>query len=150
MNIHHGDTGITYSGLNKTDPSIDFLGNVDELTAWINKCRLEQEYKITRILREIENELMNIDKYALGKYDYDLFKLRLDTYEQLFQCYTTDKFISMNTLVECDFNIARTVCRRRERSEYLTEHPDLYPMFNRISTILFKMILYIQQKITRI
>jgi cob(I)alamin adenosyltransferase len=145
MNVHHGDTGITYSGLKKTDPSIDFLGNVDELTAWINKCRLEQECKITRILRDIGNELMNI-----GKYDCDLFQLRLNTYEQLFQSYTTDKFIGMNTLVECDFNIARTVCRRCKRSEYLTEHPDLYPMFNGISTMLFKMILCIQQKITRI
>jgi cob(I)alamin adenosyltransferase len=92
---------------------------------------------------------MNIGKYVFGKYDYDLFQLRLDTYKQLFQSYTTDKFISMNTPVECDFNIARIVCRRCERSEYLTQHLELYPMFNRISTILFKMILYIQKNIIK-
>jgi cob(I)alamin adenosyltransferase len=155
MNIHKGDTGSTYLGLKKTDPTIKFLGNVDELTAWINKCRIEVDdcpesthgKKITRILQDIENELMNIGKYVFGKYDYDMFQLRLDTYEQLFQGYTTDKFISMNTQVECDLNIARTVCRRCERSKYLTDHPGLYPMFNRISTILFKLILYVQKRL---
>jgi cob(I)alamin adenosyltransferase len=110
---------------------------------------LVEECKITRIFRDIENELMNIGKYVFGKYDYDLFQVRLDMYEQLFQGYTTDKFIRMNTLTECDFNIARTVCRRCELSECLTQHLDLYPMFNRISTILFKMILHIQNNITQ-
>jgi cob(I)alamin adenosyltransferase len=150
MNIHKGDTGSTYQGLKKTDPTIKFLGNVDELTAWINKCRIEGDVsKPKRILQDIENELMNIGKYVFDKYDYDLFQLRLDTYEQLFQGYTTDRFISMNTTIECDLNIARTVCRRCERSKYLTVHQELYPMFNRISTILFKLILYLQKKITR-
>jgi cob(I)alamin adenosyltransferase len=150
MNVHNGDSGITYHGLKKTDQIIEFVGNVDELTAWINKCRIVvSEFRVTRILRDIENELMNIGKYLFDAYDYDLFRLRLDTYEQLFQNYTTDIFISMNSTIECDLNIARTVCRRCERSEYLTQHPDLYPVFNRISSILFKMILCIQQKIAR-
>jgi cob(I)alamin adenosyltransferase len=153
MNIHKGDTGSTYLGLKKTDPTIKFLGNVDELTAWINKCRIEGDDHCpesthgTRILQDRENELMNIGKYVFDTYDYDLFQLRLDTYEQLFQGYTTDKFIRMNTPIECDLNIARTVCRRCERSKSLTDHQELYPMFNRISTILFKLILYLQKRL---
>ncbi|MBI1305358.1 MAG: cob(I)yrinic acid a,c-diamide adenosyltransferase [Bacteroidetes bacterium] len=157
-----GDEGKTNilgeNGVSKSESRIEAYGNVDELNSyigWISTFETVSEYKPQ--LREIQNRLFDIGtelaatEDALTKLKFhrieksDIEKLELSIDEMTTTLPDLKAFILPGSCAEnAACHIARTVCRRAERSIVLhhKHHPvqkELLVFMNRLSDYLFTL-----------
>lgn len=160
-----GDTGFTSSlngkRISKSDPLIEVIGSIDELTAYIGLLsNLMEDKSIKDRLITINNELSNISaqislceskNFQLKEVNLEVsikdLENKIDEYQK-----KTNKnkefIITFNNKNASLANIARTVCRRVER--YLVKNIKSnkaihIAYLNRLSDYLFILAVYLNQ-----
>jgi cob(I)alamin adenosyltransferase len=153
-----GDKGLTSllggERVQKCDPKVVSYGNIDELNSWIGYIISSmKDAKSKHTLVEIQKILFTIgsnlalsnkedaEKYKISQiteYDVGLLETQID--EMTEQLPLLKNFILPGgNDAMCKIHIARTVCRRAERS--LVENTDLFIIkyINRLSDYLFTL-----------
>jgi ATP:cob(I)alamin adenosyltransferase len=153
-----GDNGTTLLNGNrvgKDNKEIELIGDIDELSANIGMCiitlasahRENAEYEIIRlqhirkILYEISSRIYEGNLVVSTHYvDYVEKTIEFISYHRLTE-FKIDNFLTFDdSFSSAQLNIARTVCRRTERS-FVKVFPfyATNAFFNRLSSLLFVM-----------
>lgn len=149
-----GDNGYTiFDGynLNKDDPRIIFLGDLDEANACLGKINILHD--ITNIQVLSQKVLFKIGAMVHSSAARDKYITELDTYVSTVTNYI-EQYLQENTLVKlkgfiiptiwnADSMIARSVIRRAERSAVTAECLWAVPSLNCMSDLVF-LICWIQ------
>ena len=174
-----GDTGRSsnYDGeyYSKDDILFDTLGNIDELSSWIGKIKHLTE---TRMFCEVvqttlqyggslvatnprfntNSEPTNTNYISLKKIkqeDVDFLEAKIKSLLETKVTIKNGFVLPGGSLVSADVDIARSVCRRTERSvvrymiqqngeRYDLKHLSMY--LNRLSDLLFTIARFVEQK----
>jgi cob(I)alamin adenosyltransferase len=156
-----GDTGETglFDGtrVSKADPRVEAYGGVDELNAWLGVIRsaapgLDVDESLTRIQRDLfavgailadptHKIAGRVDKAALGSDDVTRLERAIDAFEK--DLPPLRRFIlAGGSPAGATLHLARTVCRRAERSMVALGtgvDPIAITYINRLSDLLFVM-----------
>ena len=141
-----GDQGTTDlmhgKRVKKSNPIINALGNIDELSAHLGACRvaLGETHEYSRILYNRQKELVSLMGCLVSGYEFDGIKnISKDLAELTKKIEMPHEFIiSGNNKAEVAVNIARTVCRRAERYAVIARAgEDITSYLNRLSSLLF-------------
>lgn len=144
----NGDGGLTYfrgSNIPKSDPLVEFIGNIDESCAFLGKLNHEK-YTVNIIknsiiiLFEIGAMTHSPDALEKNKYRLNEYVIRVESYMK--------EYIANNQLVElngfiipdnwnADAMIARTIIRKTERSAVVAKLTWAVPALNIMSDFLF-------------
>ena len=145
-----GDRGLTslYSGsrVAKSNPLIEAIGAVDELSAYIGlvACKLKTNDKNKTMLINVQKDLYQIMAVLAGaKMSIVGLNKKVKLFEQ-----KIDKIMSSlpkinsfilagGTMLSSWFHILRTVCRRAERKVAGFKQPAVIKYLNRLSDLLF-------------
>ena len=134
-----GDDGMTSllnkKRVSKQSPKIEVYGNIDELNSFIGfAISFSHDKKLIKILRSIQRDLFAL---SAGK-SLKPKKLELIIDETSNSLEPLDNFILPGgTKVSSILHVARTVCRRAERSCTKSPLKTYIPYLNRLSDLLF-------------
>lgn len=153
---HYGDSGTTrdFAGqtIDKNSCLTNALGDIDELIAYLGLVRyiVKNESlfikKIQLQLQAISSTIANFPNPELHLTIDDLDK-KIDQIDSNFQ-YNTKFYIPGDKEIPTFINIARTVCRRAERSVVGQKPEDkkIIAFMNRLSTYLFALQIYFDKQ----
>ena len=156
-----GDTGlIDGSRVQKDDPRVAAYGDIDELQAMLGviKSELPQDSPLGALLRTIQKDLFSLsarladpkDKIAERKEKVVTGDARIDALEREIDHRQTDLppltafILAGGGRTGAQLHLARTICRRAERSVVALSHkvtidPVMVTYLNRLSDLLFVM-----------
>jgi cob(I)alamin adenosyltransferase len=164
-----GDTGDTSlfdgSRVRKSDPRVAAYGDIDELNAWLGLIRANgTDADIAEMVVRIQRDLFalgarladpahriaeRVTKAAVSADDVARLEGWIDTLER--ELPALRRFILPGgTLTGASLHVARTACRRAERSMVLLDQgsiePELLVYVNRLSDLLFVMARAVNQR----
>lgn len=169
-----GDDGMT-SLLNgkrvmKNDPRVETYGTLEELSSFLGAAKsLVKEKRIKKMLELIQRDLFIIGaEIAPARSSFDKIKQRITNKEvnhieeaiknlegkKIFEecCF----YLSGDNFVSSLFEIARTVCRRAERSivalkqKKKIKNKNIWVYLNRVSDLLYLLTRFYEKKHTKI
>jgi cob(I)alamin adenosyltransferase len=161
-----GDTGL-FDGtrVRKSDPRVAAYGDVDELNAWLGLVRASgADEQISAMLQQIQRDLFalgarladpahriaeRVSKAAVSADDVATLERWIDTLEA--QLPPLRKFIlAGGSSSGAMLHVARTVCRRAERTMSVLGadafEPELLVYVNRLSDLLFVMARFVNMR----
>ena len=166
-NIGEGDNGFTNrldgSRVRKDHPTIELIGEIDELTAWIGMARSEiLDLGLREILRKIQDQLSTIMTYSGASLQNSQnisleIEKNLECLEGWIAVFEKDtkfpqKFIQPgNSKIGALFNVLRVVSRRVERKAVATfsienrQYHSLFGYLNRLSTLFYVLWMRIEK-----
>jgi cob(I)alamin adenosyltransferase len=147
-----GKTDIAGKRIKKDDKVIEFIGNLDELNAFIGYALSNIKYEdVKTAMKEVERKIYTVSAYASGysrlvkkgemkinRKDVDELEKEIDS----FALETKDitRFLYPNgSEAACIINICRTIARKAERSaiKCKLENREVLAYLNRLSSLLF-------------
>lgn len=150
-----GDKGKTSLGtgqrLLKSDPRVQAIGDVDELNAFLGLVvHFSTDSTLTDLLQKIQNDLFDVGadlcipdtkKLAITTDYVTRLERAIDNYNQHLKPLTSF-VLPGGTTASTHLHLARTICRRAERSIVAltvedTINPSLLSYINRLSDLLF-------------
>ena len=141
-----GDQGTTDlmggKRVKKSNPIINALGNIDELSAHLGACRvaLGTDHEYSKILHDRQKELISLMGCLISGYEFTGIKNISEIIDELTAKIEMPRefIIPGNNNAEVTVNIARTVCRRAERYAVIAKAgKDITSYLNRLSSLLF-------------
>jgi cob(I)alamin adenosyltransferase len=154
-----GETGLLGGArVSKASPRVAAYGDVDELNAWLGFVRAARpDGQLTAMLEQIQRSLFaigarladpsgrttgRVEKAAVSAADAEQLEQWIDTIES--ELPPLRRFIlAGGTLSAASLHVARTICRRAERSVVGlgsdAVDPEILVYLNRLSDLLFVM-----------
>lgn len=146
---HSGDLGCTqdFCGqqLPKDSKIINLIGNIDELIAHLGLIKLivkDDKMFIHKIQSQLQSYSSILSGFLQVEYHLTVYDLdhEISIIEQKYQM-PNKFFIPGDKEISTFINLARTVCRRTERSAVNLKplEPEIIKFLNRLSTYLFAL-----------
>ena len=144
-----GTTTLLGSGrMDKDDPRIVVLGDVDEASSFLGLARAEAEGDVAALLLDLQRLLYRVmGDVAMPKEDDFVGQGDLDLVDRALEGWRGRTEIPKEFVVPGEsrlgalLDVARSVVRRAERSlvtaGYATDHPHAVKVVNRLSDLLF-------------
>lgn len=144
-----GDKGLTLGPgckmISKNSQDIEFLGNLDELNAFIGELTLYIEKNQKDLINKIQNDLFDIGASFYKKTDVD--KIYYETLDNIIEQYQknpsklTSFLLPQGSKKTIQLHIIRAITRRTERSFFKTLNnentPNIAIYLNRLSDVFF-------------
>lgn len=141
-----GDDGTTDlligKRVKKSHPIISALGTIDELSAMLAYCRAKTQHdsKCNDIFLNCQRELMSLMGALASQSSFEAKNPIDDIINDISNDITlpNEFVIPGNNDIEATLNLARTICRRAERSAVIAKADcGIIRYLNRLSTLLF-------------